>query len=837
MIDIKNKLDFGQHMKQELVKYSKLVIAGLSAVILQSANACSWPTAHQCNWTAYAIDTNPSSNSNATSNNMSNYGGTPYGEIVGVLPNSCHAALGFLYSIRAEKCRKDAVDNLSAGQNIHQLLKDNLVQRGYCGTVNIRTESWSDNLDPSTSISYASKTGNAFDGTMQLPACPVTVLPPSIRVLLNPSRTPFIANEQVSTGRNGQYYALTVEVSNGPTTAPISFKMQLPAGVTLTNGSQVYALSSNMICTGASFVNCTIPAGAPIGNMFAEMYVDVANSTSNAQASITAVGGGDAKCTGNAPACTASTGAVGVLDAVGETLLKPALTASTTDVSANDKSPANSEYTLGAGSTCANAAISKTGIATYTSPAAVVNAYAACTVQYKLCAAAPSKLVCKQATLTVSTQAAINSNSSGNVVIADNPEKDPVPPIFQVTKTVSNNPLFIGKSGQFYTVNLSVTNGNVSAPILLLDKLPAGISTSGAITAVGGVISNCPAAGATDLAGCTVTVKPNIFTVVVTIPVNVAQSATSGANTATIKNGGSALCTGIAPACSSGTGPVAIVEPVDAVDDTVSQPASGNYSFNVAANDKYPPGSTFNGPVSSSCLSASISAGGVANYALPAYNSAAPTCLIQYQVCAPVASQAGCDSAYLRVTAYAVTAVGDAISVSPNTIGNFNVASNDVFPPGAQFSYQALGSTCLNAQVSSTGVAGFMSPASGATCAVKYQLCAPAPYQTTCSSGNLNVSAAAATGCASLALTYQAVVPANSPIVAKNTAGSGCSFFASSTLLPAGSYKMAGSVVPFGTSTPQVMPMVTFTLSTTGLLKGKAEYDTTSSTWKLVQVP
>ena len=744
-------------------------------------------------------------------------------------------------------CRADTTANLGL---LTQLIKNEIASnpsQGTCGTVNYAVQTDIFNDSPGA---YGSFNTTAFErlyytnsynsdaylsgGSINLAACPTPR--PFIKILINPSRTPFIANEPNLNGRSGQHYAVTLEVSNGPTTAPITFKMQLPAGVTITNGSQISAVGHNMVCTGSALVDCTIPAGMPIGKLFAEVYVDIASSTSNAQVSVTAAGGGDPKCTGNAPACTASSGAIAVLDAVGENLFKYSLTANTTDVSSNDKFPPNSEYTLGAGSTCANAAISKTGIATYTSPAAVVNVNAACTVQYKLCAPLPNNLVCKSATLTVSTQSAINTSSS-SASLAINEEKDPVPPIFQVTKTASNNPFFSSKSGQFYIVNITVTKGNVSAPVLLLDKLPNGVSTAGVITAVGGVISNCPASGAVDLAGCTISVKPNISSIVVTVPINVAQGAASGANTATIKDGGSALCTGIAPACSGSTGPVAIVRPTDAVDDTVSQPELFASSFNVAANDFFPPGSIFTYlSAGSSCLSANVSAAGIASYTAPAFNSAAPTCVIQYQVCAPVASQAGCDSANLRVTAYAVTAVPDAISAAPNTVGNFNVAANDAYPAGAQFSLVALGSTCMNAQVSSAGLASFTSPASGAICAVKYKLCAPAPYQNACSSGNLNVTGINQ-GCSSLSLTYQAVVPANSLTVPFTTSGNGCSFIAPGGIKLAGSYKLAGSVVTFSSSVPQAMPMVTFTLAANGLLKGKAEYDTATGKFKLVHIP
>jgi hypothetical protein len=754
----------------------------------------------------------------------------------------------------AKNCRADTTANLTF---FTQLIKNEIASnpsQGACGTLNYAVET---NIFNDAPPAYGSFATTAFDrlyitygynsdaylssGSINLAACPKP--PPSIRIITSPSRTPFIANETGLNGRSGQHYAIDIEISNGPTTAPITFNMQLPGGVTIKTADPISAVGASIVCTGSALSTCSIPAGAPIGRVLVSVFVEVANSTTNAQASVTAIGGGDAKCTGLAPACTGSTAAIPILDAIGESANKPQLTASTTDVSTNDKSPPNAEYNLGTGSTCANASISKTGIASYTSPAAVVNSNAACTVEYRLCAPPPSRLICKDATLTVSTQRAINNNTS-NVVISNNEEKDPVAPVFKVTKTASGNPLFIGKPGQFYTINITVQNSSVSAPILLLDKLPLGLTTSGPVSAVGGTISGCPGAGANDLAGCSISVKSNNYSIVVTVPISVAIGASSGANTATIKGGGSALCTGVAPACTGSTGPISIVEPVDAIDDAVSQPAGANHTFNVSTNDKYPAGSIFaGGSFGSTCLGVSVSTTGIASYTLPAFNSSAPTCIVQYQVCAPATSQAGCDSALLRVTMYEVNAVADLISViTPNAAYSSNVTSNDKYPLGSQFSLDGTSSTCLNAQISSTGTASYNSPANGSSCIVKYKLCAPTPYQTACDTATLTVSTFVTPGCSSLALTYQATVPANSPTNAINTSGNGCSFFALGStsqpiILPAGSYKVVGSVVPFGTSTTVAMPLVTFTLNANGFLKGKAEYDSTTSKWKLTQIP
>lgn len=816
------------------------IVLSLSNKVSAQAPLCSFPAAHGCEFQIKVAK---------NTNSYRAYGGR--------LP-SCNTRYPLENLTRlTNNCRADVAANLTQGINIIQLIQNEIAtnpSQGSCGTLNYEVET---NIFVDNPPAYGSFATTSFDrmyitygygsdaylssGSINLAACPQPS--PIIKVLIQPSRTPFIANEWIPSGRSGQNYTIDIEISNGPTTAPITFNMQLPAGVTVKVADPISAVGGTIACTGSALSTCSIATGAPIGHIFVNVFVEVANSTTNAQASVIAIGGGDAKCNGIAPACTSSTAVIPILDAVSESVNKTHLAASTTDVSTNDKLPPGSAYSLSTGSTCVNASISPAGIASYTSPAAIVSVNAACTVVYKLCAPAPSRLVCKEATLTVSTQRAINNNS-GNVAISNNEEKDPVPAVFSVTKTSSSNPLFIGKPGQFYTINIAVQNGFASGPILLLDKLPAGITTSGPITAAGGIISGCPATGATDLAGCSVAVRGNATSIIVTVPISVAIAALNGANTAMVKGGGSVLCTGIAPACSGSTGPIAIVDPVDAVDDAVTQPANTVHSFNVATNDKYPAGSVFSAiAAGSTCLGASVSAAGIANYALPVFNSSAPTCVVQYQVCAPSTSQAGCDSAFLRVTMFEVNAEPDTLTVyAPSVAGSTAIAGNDKYPAGSIFSLDGTGSTCAGAQVSAAGVAGFTSPANGTSCTVKYKLCAPAPYQTVCDISSLTVNTSIVQGCSSLSLSYQATVPASSSVNTFNKTSGGCSFFAlgSNSLpisLPAGSYKLVGAVVPFGSTVPVSMTSVTFTLTSNGFLKGKAEYDTALSKWKLVQLP
>jgi Salmonella virulence plasmid 65kDa B protein/FG-GAP-like repeat len=79
----------------------------------------------------------------------------------------------------------------------------------------------------------------------------------------------------------------------------------------------------------------------------------------------------------------------------------PGTVGATTPLGANDVVPANSLFTLRAGSTCvAPVSVSATGIATYSAPAS-----GACVVNYKVCAPSPNTTICGTAVLTVTAVA------------------------------------------------------------------------------------------------------------------------------------------------------------------------------------------------------------------------------------------------------------------------------------------------------------------------------------------------------------------------------------------------------------------------------------------------
>lgn len=121
-------------------------------------------------------------------------------------------------------------------------------------------------------------------------------------------------------------------------------------------------------------------------------------------------------------------------------------------------------------------------------------------------------------------------------------------PTLTVTKVANPSPLVVGAAGQTYTITIAVANGPTTAALTIADALPAGFTIGGVITATGGTLSGCPAAG-TSLAGCSIATGA-AGPIVITVPVNVGSAATPAVNNATVTGGGDPRCTGTAPACT-----------------------------------------------------------------------------------------------------------------------------------------------------------------------------------------------------------------------------------------------------------------------------------------------
>ena len=215
-------------------------------------------------------------------------------------------------------------------------------------------------------------------------------------------------------------------------------------------------------------------------------------------------------------------------------------------------------------------------------------------------------------------------------------------PKLTVTKTASLSNFVVGKTGQFYTINIAIANAPTTAAITLSDILPANITLSGTPTATGGTMTGCPTSG-NSLAGCSI--APTSGPIQITVPVNVGVGATTATNTATAAGGGDPLCTGTAPACS-GTTPNTPV--IDAIDETVTQSPRIATTTDVALNDTKPAGSVYTQTATTCSPAGTMTTAGIASYTTPVGNS---SCTVTYTVCPTAGAVAAlCDTAILTIT-------------------------------------------------------------------------------------------------------------------------------------------------------------------------------------------
>jgi hypothetical protein len=152
-------------------------------------------------------------------------------------------------------------------------------------------------------------------------------------------------------------------------------------------------------------------------------------------------------------------------------------------------------------------------------------------------------------------------------------------PTLSVSKSATPSTLKVGAVGQYYSINIGVSNGPTTAAISINDNLPSGFTTSGAITATGGTISGCPAAGATSLAGCTLSANTN-GPISITVPVNISSDAASSVtNYAYAYGGGDPNCSG---GCAAST-----TNPVTRNDSTLSVTKALGSSGRANAGDQF----------------------------------------------------------------------------------------------------------------------------------------------------------------------------------------------------------------------------------------------------------
>lgn len=239
----------------------------------------------------------------------------------------------------------------------------------------------------------------------------------------------------------------------------------------------------------------------------------------------------------------------------------------------NDTVPLGAVVSLASGSTCAGAAVSNSGMASYTAPN---TAGTSCTVVYQVCVAvvtSPAPL-CRTATLIVTAQ-----TSTPNTVTLS---------LKTDTATIT-----AGVTGQI-NVMLNDTYPTGSTSTLGIGSTCAGAS----INSIGVVTYTGPAAGTT----CTVVYK-------VCTPATLVVA--SQCQTSTLVVTGTPARPPTAP-------------------DTNSTAAGMPAIFNVAANDKPPAGTTYF-LQTSTCASTAISPAGMVSYTAPA--TAPGSCTIIYLAC------------------------------------------------------------------------------------------------------------------------------------------------------------------------------------------------------------
>lgn len=167
-------------------------------------------------------------------------------------------------------------------------------------------------LAPSITIPQ-SVTGAAANGQAQTITCTLTnVHKPTLTVTKTASASPLVV------GQTGQSYTITIAVTNGPTTAAITFADALPTGMTTSGAiSATGGTLSGCPAAGAtSLAGCSIATGVANGNIVITVPVNVAATAVNPSVnSATATGGGDPLCTGTAPACTGTVSTPVILSA------------------------------------------------------------------------------------------------------------------------------------------------------------------------------------------------------------------------------------------------------------------------------------------------------------------------------------------------------------------------------------------------------------------------------------------------------------------------------------------------------------------------------------------
>ncbi|GER10613.1 hypothetical protein VHAB30_17730 [Variovorax boronicumulans] len=441
----------------------------------------------------------------------------------------------------------------------------------------------------------------ACTSTVTTPVVPAS--PPVITSTKTVSASPLVV------GAPNQFYAVLVTVANGTTTAPISVMDTLPPGVTLHGAPTLVAgttagVLSGCPTSGSNTTNCSVAAGIAPGTFEIRIPVNVAASAVGPNGGTNTVnlsGGGDAACT-TAPgqACDATTPPTRV---VPQATLKLEKMADASEFLVG--LPAS--YTLklsstNAGMTTANTVITDTfpvslTIGTLPSGCSRAGQVVTCTVPAGM--ATSASFVIPVTPLAAARPRVINAATA---VGGGDPACNGVGPCASTTitqvagprilgyKYSMPHPLIVGARGQFYRVDIVVDFAPTTAPLVLEDVLPKGITLAGPPVLVAGnttgVLSGCSPAGSV-VVRCSVAagVMPGSF--VVEIPVQVDATAVGplgGTNSINLSGGGDPLCTTLPneALCDDSTGPVAVLLPpkLRIVKEVIS--GSGTHRFDFA---------------------------------------------------------------------------------------------------------------------------------------------------------------------------------------------------------------------------------------------------------------
>ncbi|WP_159271626.1 prealbumin-like fold domain-containing protein [Variovorax boronicumulans] len=421
-------------------------------------------------------------------------------------------------------------------------------------------------------------TKGACTSTVTTPVAPAS--PPVITSTKTVSASPLVV------GAPNQFYAVLVTVASGTTTAPISVMDTLPPGVTLRGAPTLVAgtttgVLSGCPTSGSNTTNCSVAAGIAPGTFEIRIPVNVAASAVGATGGTNTVnlsGGGDVACTtAPAEACDASTPPTRVVSQATLKLEKIADVAQF--IIAEPASYTLKLSSTNAGMTTANTVITDTfpvslTIGTLPSGCSRAGQVVTCTVPAGM--ATSASFVIPVTPLPAARPRVINAATA---VGGGDPACNGVGPCASTTitsvagprirgfKYSRPHPLIVGAPGQLYVVDVVVDFAATTAPLVLEDVLPKGITLAGPPVLVAinttGVLSGCSPAGSM-VVRCSVAagVMPGGFSV--EIPVHVDATAVGplgGTNSINLSGGGDPLCTTVPneALCDDSTGPVAVL--------------------------------------------------------------------------------------------------------------------------------------------------------------------------------------------------------------------------------------------------------------------------------------